>query len=61
MNNAVLTDKALINYSALLCDKKKAFIVYKQTIINGYCPAVYLISKPIKSYRTAFILNINLL
>ncbi len=28
---------------------KKVFIVYKQTIIIGYFPAVYLISKPIKS------------
>ncbi len=36
-----------IQTSALLCDK--VFVVYKQIIIIGFCPAVYLISKPIKS------------
>ncbi len=35
MNNAVLIDIA--KYSAL-CDKK-VFVVYKQIIIIGYCPA----------------------
>ncbi len=28
---------------------KEDFVVYKQIIIIGYCPAVYLISKQIKS------------
>ncbi len=28
---------------------KNVFVVYKQIIIIGYCPAVYLIFKPIKS------------
>ncbi len=36
------------NYSALLCDE--VFVVYEQIfIIIGYCPAVNLIYKPIKS------------
>ncbi len=49
MNNAVLIDIAFITvYKLLLCDKK-VFVVYKQIIIIGYCPAVYLISKPIIS------------
>ncbi len=42
---------ALLQYrkhSALLCDKK-VFVLYKQIIIIGNCPAAYLISKSIKS------------
>ncbi len=49
MNNAVLYLQYR-KYSALLCDKN-VFVVYKQIIIIGYCPAVYLISKPIISKK----------
>ncbi len=48
MNTAVLIDIAFI--TALLCDKK-VFVVNKQIIIIGYCPAVYLICKPVKSEK----------
>ncbi len=46
MNNAVLIDivyyciETILRYYVI----KKVFVVYKQIIIIGYCPAVYLIS-----------------